>query len=145
MFYNRIANEKKDGIFMTYKAYTRETLKNLGLKKVSKGCQYIHMSIEYLLSLDKYTIPNSNMIYSFIANQLFLETTSVENSIRNAIQIIWKNQENPSLMMKIFGPYNLKKRPCNMEFLMLLYNYVRFHFENTEKVQKLEELWFENR
>ena len=126
---------------MNYEAYIYETLKSLGLPMVSKGGQYINMSIEYLLSLDKYTIPNSNMVYSFIANQLYIETSSVENSIRNAIQIIWKNQKNQSLMKRIFGPYNLKKRPCNMEFLMLLYNYVYYHFENTDNIQKLEKIW----
>ena len=126
---------------MNYEAYTQKTLASLGLPTVLRGCQYINMGIEYLLNLDKYTIPNANMIYSFIANQLFLETSSVENSIRNAIHIIWENQSNQSLMTTIFGPYNLKKRPCNMEFLMLLYNYVYFHFENTDNIQKLEKLW----
>ena len=126
---------------MNYEAYIYETLKSLGLPMVSKGGQYINMSIEYLLSLDKYTIPNSSMIYLSIANRLYLEPTSIENSIRNAIQIIWKNQKNQSLMKRIFGPYNLKKRPCNMEFLMLLYNYVHFHFEKTTNLQKLEALW----
>ena len=126
---------------MNYKAYTQKTLTSLGLPSVLSGCHYINMSIEYLLSLNKYTIPNSNMVYSFIANQLCIETTSVENSIRNAIQIIWKNQKNQSLMKIIFGPYNLKKRPCNMEFLMLLYNYVYYHYENTDNIQKLEKLW----
>ena len=126
---------------MNYKAYTQKTLTRLGLSSVLSGCHYINMSIEYLLSLDKYTIPNSNMVYSFIANQLYIETSSVENSIRNAIQIIWKNQKNYSLMTIIFGPYNLEKRPCNMEFLMLLYNYVYYHFENTDNIQKLEKIW----
>ena len=126
---------------MNYKAYTQKTLTRLGLSSVLSGCHYINMSIEYLLSLDKYTIPNSNMVYSFIANQLYIETSSVENSIRNAIQIIWENQKNQSLMKRIFGPYNLKKRPCNMEFLMLLYNYVYYHFENTDNIQKLEKIW----
>ena len=126
---------------MNYEAYTQKTLASLGLPTVLRGFQYINMGIEYLLNLDKHTIPNANMIYSFIANQLFLETSSVENSIRNAIHIIWKNQSNQSLMTTIFGPYNLKKRPCNMEFLMLLYNYVYFHFENTDNIQKLEKLW----
>ncbi len=130
---------------MNYKAYTDKTLTSLGLPMALKGCQYINLSLEYLLTLDKYTIPNSSMIYSFIANQLFLEPASIENSIRNAIQIIWKNQKNHSLMTTIFGPYNLEKRPCNMEFLMLLYNYVHFHFENTEKIQKLERLWYCNK
>ena len=126
---------------MNYKAYTQKTLTRLGLSSVLSGCNYINMSIEYLLSLDKYTIPNSNMVYSFIANQLYIETSSVENSIRNAIQIIWKNQKNQSLMKTIFGPHNLKKRTCNMEFLMLLYNYVYYHFENTDNIQKLEKIW----
>ena len=127
---------------MNYKAYTYKTLKSLGLSTSSKGCQYIHLSIEYLLTLDKYTIPSSSMIYLSIANQLHLEPTSIENSIRNAVQILWKTKKNLSLMVTIFGPYNLQKRPCNMEFLMLLYNHIHFHFKSTENIKELEKLWF---
>lgn len=123
---------------MTYEAYTLETLKKLGIQKVLRGCEYITCGIEYLVCLDKYIIPNANMIYRFAAQKFFLEPTAVENSMRNTIQTIWTNKANPELMSKIFGPYNLDKRPCNMEFLMLLFNYVRLHFEETDTLRKLD-------
>ena len=126
---------------MNYEAYTLEILKNLGIPKVSRGCEYITCSIEYLGALDKQIIPNSGMVYDFAAQKFFLEPTAIENSMRNAIQAIWTNKENPELMSIIFGPYNMDKRPCNMEFLMLLYNYVRWHFEATDTLRKLESLW----
>ena len=126
---------------MNYEAYTLETLAQLGLPKLLKGCQYISSGIEYLLALDKQIIPESGMLYAFAAQKYFLEPTAIENSMRNAIQTIWNNKENPELMSQIFGFYNMDKRPCNMEFLMLLYNYVRWHFEETDTLCKLERLW----
>ena len=69
------------------------------------------------------------------------------------ISIAQKNQqkqrnaesgEEPSLdpqaelerrMREIFGEYNLIKRPCNIEFLMLLYNYMKYHM-SSENITK---------
>ena len=127
---------------MNYEAYTLETLTQLGLPKILRGCHYISSGIEYLLALDNQIIPESGMLYAFAAQMYFLEPTAIENSMRNAIQTIWNNKENPELMSQIFGTYNMDKRPCNMEFLMLLYNYVRWHFEETDTLCKLEKLWY---
>lgn len=130
---------------MNYEDYTLETLNELGIHKVLRGSEYIVSGIEYLFSFDKPIAPDSEMIYNYIAKQFFLEPTAIENSMRNAIQIIWSNKENPELMSTIFGPYNLDKRPCNMEFLILLYNYVRLHFEATDNLRRLDEIWEESK
>ncbi len=130
---------------MNYEDYTLETLNELGIHKVLRGSEYIVSGIEYLFSFDKPIAPDSEIIYNHIAKQFFLEPTAIENSMRNAIQIIWSNKENPELMSTIFGPYNLDKRPCNMEFLILLYNYVRLHFMNTDNLRKLDEIWEESK
>lgn len=130
---------------MNYEDYTLETLNELGIHKVLRGSEYIVSGIEYLFSFDKPIAPDSEMIYNYLAKQFFLEPTAIENSMRNAIQIIWSNKENPKLMSTIFGPYNLDKRPCNMEFLILLYNYVRLHFEATDNLRRLDEIWEESK
>lgn len=130
---------------MNYEDYTLETLNELGIHKVLRGSEYIVSGIEYLFSFDKPIAPDSEMIYNYLAKQFFLEPTAIENSMRNAIQIIWSNKENPELMSTIFGPYNLDKRPCNMEFLILLYNYVRLHFEATDNLRRLDEIWEESK
>lgn len=130
---------------MNYEDYTLETLNMLGIHKILRGSEYIVSGIEYLFSQDKPVAPDSEIIYEKIARQFFLEPTAVENSMRNAIQTIWSNKENPKLMSAIFGPHNMDKRPCNMEFLILLYNYVRLHFEGSDNLKRLDEIWEESK
>ncbi len=130
---------------MNYEEYTLETLNKLGIHKILRGSEYIISGIEYLFAQDRPIAPDSETIYDCIAKQFFLEPTAIENSMRNAIQIIWSTKENPKLMSAIFGPHNMDKRPCNMEFLILLYNYVRLHFEGSDNLKRLDEIWEESK
>ena len=130
---------------MNYETYTLDTLNKLGIRKFLRGSEYIVFGIEYLFSLNQYTIPESGMIYNDAAQKFFLSPTAIENSMRNTIQTIWTNKENPELMTKIFGSYNLSKRPCNMEFLMLLYNYIRICSENSTNLKRLNDIWEESK
>lgn len=126
---------------MNYRDYTLDTLQKLGLHRIFRGCEYIACGIEYLYSMDKWKTPESNIIYYFIADNFFLEPEAVENSIRNVLLRIWSSKENPILMQTIFGSYNLDQKPCNLEFLILLYNYVRQNLEETETLRKLDTVW----
>ncbi|MBQ8041123.1 MAG: hypothetical protein IJ274_14865 [Lachnospiraceae bacterium] len=126
---------------MNYKDYTLAILDNLGIHQVFRGCEYIMYGIEYLLSLEKNVAPDSEMIYNFAAEKFVLEPTAIENSMRNVIQAIWTNKENPQLMQDIFGAHNMDKRPSNLEFLMLLYNYIRHQKTSSDTLTKLDEIW----
>ena len=119
---------------MNYQECTSELLLKLGVKPVYKGCLYIISGISYIHSQDKYIIPDSEMIHNHIANKFQLAPVAIENSIRNVIQNIWTKKANPDLRHKIFGKHNFIKRPCNIEFLMLIYNYMKYHMncENDE-------------
>ena len=130
---------------MNYETYTLDTLNELGIRKLSRGSEYIVYGIEYLFSLNTYTTPDSEMIYADAAGKFFLSPTAIENSMRNTIKLIWTTKENPELMTQIFGSYNMQKRPCNMEFLVLLYNYIRLYFEGSENVKRLNHIWEENK
>ncbi len=126
---------------MNYKDYTLAILDKLGIHQLLRGCEYILCGIEYLLSLAQNVTPDSEMIYNFAAQRYVLEPTAIENSMRNVIQCIWTNKENPQLMLDIFGAYNMDKRPSNLEFLMLLYNHIRLQTESSDTLTKLDEVW----
>ena len=130
---------------MNYKAYTLDTLGSLGIHKFLKGAEYIAFGIEYLFLLTPFTTPESEMIYDDASKKFSLTPVAIENSMRNTIQLIWSQKKNPELMVKIFGSYNMKKRPCNMEFLVLLYNYIRLYFEGSDNVNRLNDIWEENK
>ena len=119
---------------MNYQKCTLELLLKLGIKPAYKGCTYIISGISYIHAQGKYIIPDSEMVHTHIATQYRLAPVAIENSIRNVIQRIWQEKTNPDLMHKIFGKHNLTKRPCNIEFLMLIYNYMKYHmnWENSE-------------
>ena len=126
---------------MNYEDYALKTLDSLGIHSLFKGSEYILCCIGYLHSLDKYIAPDVDMHYDHVANQYVLTPMSIENSIRNVIRRIWTTKENPTLMLEIFGDYNFAKRPCNMEFIMMLYSYVRLHLEDSDRLRKLDKIW----
>lgn len=130
---------------MNYRKYTIELLYKLGINHRFKSCEYIISSIEYIHTRKKYNIPDSEMLYDSIALKYNVAPVAIENSIRNTIQHIWTTKVNLDMMCTIFGNHNLDKRPCNMEFLMLLYNYIKYtlDFDNLLKeaeIDKVEKL-----
>lgn len=111
---------------MKYKAYTVAILQKLGIQKMYKGCEYIISSISYMDKNEKFFAPVTKVLYVEIAKQYNTSSLCVEKNMRSVIKNIWARPENSELITKIFGPYNLSKRPSNMEFLVLLYNYLKF-------------------
>ena len=104
-----------------------ELLKHLGADTKYKGCEYILFCVDFIHNLEAYTIPDTKLMYQNIADIFTLNPASVENSIRNVITHIWTEYKNPELMKKVFGFHNYEKRPCNIEFLILFYNHIKYH------------------
>lgn len=123
---------------MNYRKYTIELLFKLGINHRFKSCEYIISSIEFIHTQKKYVIPDSEMIYTYISSKYSVAPVAIENSIRNTIQNIWANKINLTLMGAIFGNHNLDKRPCNMEFLMLMYNYIKYTLDFKNQLKEAE-------
>lgn len=123
---------------MNYRKYTLELLYQLGINHRFKSCEYIISGIEFIREQKKYFIPDSEMIYTNISAKYNIAPVAVENSIRNTIQIIWTKKVNLNLMCTIFGEYNLAKRPGNMEFLMLMYNYIKYTLDFQNQLREAE-------
>ena len=117
---------------MKYSDYTIKLLNQLGIDRMYRGCEYIITSIEYIHQNGRHFIPDSEILYAHVANEYCTLPVSIENSMRNVIQRIWETKAKPDFMRTIFGEYNMSKRPCNMEFLMLLFNHIKYEmdFEN---------------
>lgn len=122
---------------MKYKAYTIALLKKLGIQKMYKGCEYIVSSISYMNKNEKYFTPVTKVLYVEIAKQYNTSSLCVEKNMRSIIKSIWSRPENSELISEIFGPYNLSKRPSNMEFLILLYNHLKYdHTASLSEISK---------
>lgn len=124
---------------MNYRKYTLDLLYQLGIHHRFKSCEYIISSIEFIHTQKKYVIPDSEMIYTHIASKYNVAPVAVENSIRNIIQSIWTSKVNLDLMRTMFGECNLEKRPCNMEFLMLMYNYIKYTLDFENQLKEAQE------
>lgn len=111
---------------MKYTAQTVALLKKLGIKKMYKGCEYIVSSISYMDKNEKFFTPVTKVLYVEIAKQFNTSSLCVEKNMRSIIKNIWSKPENQDMITEIFGPYNLTKRPSNMEFLVLLYNHLKY-------------------
>lgn len=116
---------------MKYEAHTLKLLHALGFHKMYKGCEYIISSINYISKNETYFTPVTKVLYVEIAKQYNTSSICVEKNIRSIIRKIWADPENEELICKIFGKHNLNKSPSNVEFLMLLYNYLK-HRRNTK-------------
>lgn len=125
---------------MNYRKYTQELLFSLGINHRFKSCEYFISSIEFIHTQKKYVIPDSEMIYSYVAAKYNVAPVAVENGMRNTIQCIWTTKADEDLMRTIFGSYNLEKRPCNMEFLMLFYNYIKYTLDYENQLKEAEKL-----
>lgn len=123
---------------MKYKAYALELLHKLGIQKIYKGCEYIIASMSYIASNEKLFTPVTKILYVEIAKQYNTSNLCVEKNMRAIIKRIWARPENKGLICEIFGEHNLAKRPSNVEFLMLLYNYLKYERGNDHSDKKVD-------
>ncbi len=114
---------------MKYRGYTLELLHSLGIHKTYKGCDYIISSINYIHKNEAYYTPVTKVLYVEIAKEHNTSSMCIEKDMRGVIKLIWEQEDNLELRAKIFGEYNLEKRPSNMEFLMLLYNHIKYEMD----------------
>ncbi len=112
---------------MDYKIHTMNLLQKLGIQKMYKGCEYIISSINYMERHEKYFTPVTKVLYVEIAKEYNTSSICVEKNVRAVIKTIWEQCVDKELMKKIFGEYNIDKRPSNMEFLVLLYNHLKYY------------------
>ncbi len=110
---------------MKYETYALELLHKLGIQKMYKGCEYVISSMKYISGHESYFTPVSKVLYVEIAKQYNTSGICVEKNIRSLIKKIWSNPQNEALLSEIFSSQNVKTSPSNVEFLILLYNYLK--------------------
>ncbi len=117
---------------MDYQVQVKGILKELGMYKMYKGCEYIVSCIDYIQRNEKAFLPMTKILYVDVAKEHNTSGRCVERDMRNVITAIWQKGANEALMREIFGECNIAKRPTNMEFLMLLYNHVKYNVGTSE-------------
>lgn len=110
---------------MKYEAQTLKLLHKLGIQKLYKGCEYIISCINFIAANETCFSPVTKVLYIEVAKQFNTSNICIEKNIRSIIKKIWTFPENSKLINKIFGEHNVKKAPGNIEFLMLLYQYLK--------------------
>ena len=115
---------------MKYETYALELLHKLGIQKMYKGSDYIISSMKYISNHESYFTPVSKVLYVEIAKQYNTSGICVEKNIRSLIKKIWSAPQNEALLGKIFGVQDTKTPPSNVEFLTLLYNYLKNTTQN---------------
>ena len=116
----------------------RDIMRQLGIHKVYKGCRYIISSINFIAENECYD-PVTKVLYIEVAKQYHTSALCVERNIRSVIEMIWEQRNDEKLMCEIFGEHFLQRRPSNLEFLILLYEYVKLDIERnvTENINNL--------
>ena len=95
-----------------------KTLHELGVPSNIKGYKYIKEAISLMISNPNMEEKVTKYLYPTIAEKYNASTSSVERSIRHAIEISW-NRANIDLMEEIFG-YSIdieKAKPTNSEYI----------------------------
>lgn len=108
---------------MDYDKVTIEILKQFKIYNTYKGCDYIVSSICYIHNNSTEFMPITKILYDNIAKQYNTSYQCVEKNIRKVIDRIWKENKNEEIIKRIFG-LDISRKPSNMEFLLLLYNYI---------------------
>lgn len=126
---------------MKYEATAIDLLHKLGIQKVYKGCEYIIASMNYISKNETYFTPVTKVLYVEIAKQYNTSSICVEKNIRSIIKKIWSNRENGELIREIFGKRHCQKNPSNVEFLVLLYAYLK-HITGKRKTSETEDYTF---
>ena len=119
---------------MDYRVMVRGILKELGMYKMYKGCEYIVSCIDYIKRNEKTFLPVTKILYVDVAKEHNTSGRCVERDMRNVIDVIWQKGTNESLLRTIFGEYNLTRKPTNVEFLLLLYNYIKYDMDINDQM-----------
>lgn len=115
---------------------TEEILHKLGITKSYRGYSYIVSSIDFIYNNEYSFTPITKVLYVEIAKQYNTSNACVEKSIRDVIETIWYKKADNKLIYEIFGNHISLKRPSNMEFLLLLYQYVKNYADRKYIIDK---------
>ena len=77
-------------------------------------------------------LPMSKYLYVDVAKLHNTTSRCVERDIRNVIELVWKQKSNENMIIRIFGFHHKDKKPSNMEFLMLLFNFMKYEYQDNK-------------
>ncbi len=123
---------------MMYKTYIINLLKKLGVHKAYKGCEYIFTAISFIAKNETSYSPITKILYVEIAKVHNTSKLCVERNIRSVIEIIWREHSDDFLIKDIFGTSYLQQRPSNMEFISLLYEYIKRTFPYQTNLRQVD-------
>ena len=111
---------------MIYNVIVMKILNELGIHKKYKGVKYILTCIDYMEHHQHTFMPVTKFLYVDVAKIHKSSRYNVEQGIRRIIERIWDCKENSDLVEQIFDKTYDETRPTNTEFLLALYEYVKW-------------------
>lgn len=105
-------------------------IRNFGIPAHLKGYQYVREGI--LMAIEDINAVNyvTKLLYPSIAKKYHTTSSSVERAIRHAIDIVW-NKGNLELLDEMLGYtiHSQHKKPTNSEFIALIADRLRLHYQ----------------
>lgn len=111
-----------------------EKMLRLGIPAHLKGYNYIRSSVMKCIEDPEVATSVTKLLYPDIAKEFKINSSKVERSIRNAIEIGWLRGDS-SIQDKLFGYSNLDEgeRPSNSEFIAILADNIRMQIKSAKK------------
>ena len=113
---------------MDYKRSVLNILRELEMGRIYSGNEYVANCVQYIAEHEDNYAPITKILYVEVAKQVNSSHNCVEKGIRNVIRAIWdyKGEEQVLLIKEIFGQYSEEHKPSNSQFLLSLYDYIKY-------------------
>lgn len=102
-----------------------ELIQKLGIRAIYRGYPYLVFAVKLAVSDPDYLLYITKWLYPDVAKKFHSTESSVERSIRTAVNACW-NEGNRKLLNQLAG-YDLTRKPTNGEFISILSFYLKRH------------------
>ena len=107
-----------------------ELLQKLGIHAIYRGYPYLVCALKLVTRNPEYLLYITKWLYPDVAKNFHSTESSVERSIRTAVNACW-NEGNRELLNQLAG-YDLTRKPTNGEFLSILSFYLTRRLSSQE-------------
>ncbi len=106
-------------------------LKEMDVAPNLRGNAYLSYAIQLVYCNEDYIGNITSMLYPDVAKRFNTKPQSVERCIRNAIENCWETnsskEDDPEIIITIFGDDFYRQKPKNSHFISAIAEYIKLH------------------